>query len=663
VHPTGFSDTPTGFKESAERPLILCAEILRGVGAVVLAKDGGRFVNELDTRKAVTAAMDAKGEGNYVLALPPQAHEKVATHVHIYTGKGLLHRVQGAAGVAQFINSRRADGDGTATAESVAATFEETSGGGGVNRTQSTTLPVGGEYLVGMVQPVLHYTMGGLAIDKFGNLLDENENGIPGLYAAGEVVGGVHGINRLGGSSLLDCVTFGISTAKAAAERSKALQSVTDAAPAAAAKAAAPAAKAGAAAGGGEEGSAEFGQALLDKIPKAERKMVGLNGRFYDVSQFIDLHPGGEIAVDEGEDISERFKAAHGSDWGLLERAEIVPVDESGGTAVAAAGDGKAKKAKKAKAVTGGGYAAGEEGSAEFGQALLDKIPKAERKMVGLNGRFYDVSQFVELHPGGKIAVKNGEDLSARFKAAHGSDWALLERNEIVSVDETGDTAVDKEKEPEHHLANYGGKGGSWRELMGRHGWFVLHSFAAKFPDYPREADRKALMGMISAFGHLYPCKLCRKHLQQQLRDPELGPMAMNTRTELTVWICKLHNIVNKDIGKPLHSCNALELDMMYLKNCGECEVEKKGEAPTDASAKSGYHPTTGPWDLDLWMQDQTMLEASKTKADLFKMKRAADLVDSLTMLKVGGAIAPPPPPPLRPLAVPLAAALTGAVH
>ena len=71
------------------------------------------------------------------------------------------------------------------------------------------------------------------------------------------------------------------------------------------------------------------------------------------------------------------------------------------------------------------------------------------------------------------------------------------------------------------------------------------------------------------ALGQLYPCKLCRKHLQQQLRDPELGPVACKTRTDLTVWMCKLHNIVNKDIGKPLFSCNPLELDLMVrLRVC-----------------------------------------------------------------------------------------------
>ena len=56
VHPTGFSDTPTGFKDDGTNPnspLVLCAEILRGVGSVLLNSKGERFVNELETRKFV----------------------------------------------------------------------------------------------------------------------------------------------------------------------------------------------------------------------------------------------------------------------------------------------------------------------------------------------------------------------------------------------------------------------------------------------------------------------------------------------------------------------------------------------------------------------------------------------------------------------------------
>lgn len=62
---------------------------------------------------------------------------------------------------------------------------------------------------VAHMTPVLHYTMGGLEIDSEARVIDQSGKPIPGLFAAGEVAGGVHGANRLGGSSLLGCVVFG----------------------------------------------------------------------------------------------------------------------------------------------------------------------------------------------------------------------------------------------------------------------------------------------------------------------------------------------------------------------------------------------------------------------------------------------------------------------
>lgn len=57
--------------------------------------------------------------------------------------------------------------------------------------------------------PTVHHTMGGIQISLDGQALDVNGNIIPGLYAAGEVTGGIHGANRLGGNALLDIHVFG----------------------------------------------------------------------------------------------------------------------------------------------------------------------------------------------------------------------------------------------------------------------------------------------------------------------------------------------------------------------------------------------------------------------------------------------------------------------
>jgi predicted heme/steroid binding protein len=64
------------------------------------------------------------------------------------------------------------------------------------------------EYHVAIVTPIVHYCMGGLEVNADAQVMGP-KGPIPGLYATGEVCGGVHGANRLGGNSLLDCVVYG----------------------------------------------------------------------------------------------------------------------------------------------------------------------------------------------------------------------------------------------------------------------------------------------------------------------------------------------------------------------------------------------------------------------------------------------------------------------
>merc|ERR1712023_505968 len=71
-------------------------------------------------------------------------------------------------------------------------------------------------FYVAIITPVIHYCMGGLACSVDAEVLDKSGNVIKGLYVAGEAAGGIHGNNRLGGNSLLDCVVFGRVAGKAA---------------------------------------------------------------------------------------------------------------------------------------------------------------------------------------------------------------------------------------------------------------------------------------------------------------------------------------------------------------------------------------------------------------------------------------------------------------
>ncbi|KAJ2793967.1 hypothetical protein H4R20_006378, partial [Coemansia guatemalensis] len=74
------------------------------------------------------------------------------------------------------------------------------------------------QYFWAVVTPSVHYTMGGLRIDKHARVLrGTSQSPIPRLLAAGEITGGLHGANRLAGNSLLECVVFGREAGRAAA--------------------------------------------------------------------------------------------------------------------------------------------------------------------------------------------------------------------------------------------------------------------------------------------------------------------------------------------------------------------------------------------------------------------------------------------------------------
>ena len=60
-----------------------------------------------------------------------------------------------------------------------------------------------------LMAPSTHHTMGGIKVDTDRHVLDAEGNAIPGLYAAGEVTGGIHGGNRLGGNAIVDFTVFG----------------------------------------------------------------------------------------------------------------------------------------------------------------------------------------------------------------------------------------------------------------------------------------------------------------------------------------------------------------------------------------------------------------------------------------------------------------------
>ena len=85
-------------------------------------------------------------------------------------------------------------------------------------RTWENTIEEGPFYAVAFT-PVVHHTMGGLEINGSAEVLNAEGQVIEGLYAAGEVTGGIHGTNRVGGNAVPDALTFGKIAGETAAAK------------------------------------------------------------------------------------------------------------------------------------------------------------------------------------------------------------------------------------------------------------------------------------------------------------------------------------------------------------------------------------------------------------------------------------------------------------
>merc|ERR1712039_837377 len=234
VHPTGLvkPDDPDA------KIKFLAAEALRGVGGLVLDSNGKRFANELGRRDYVTGEM-WKNKPPFRLCLNKAASDEIIWHCKHYTGRGVMKFYESGAALAQDMGvpvsvleqtheehyqaAKKTEKDpdgGSWPAYPSGKSWDEPSGKTGsgkkfyhnvIDGSRVATEP----FYVAIITPTIHYCMGGLEVTADAEVVSKS-GVIPGLYAAGEIAGGVHGNNRLGGNSLLDCVVFGRVAGKAA---------------------------------------------------------------------------------------------------------------------------------------------------------------------------------------------------------------------------------------------------------------------------------------------------------------------------------------------------------------------------------------------------------------------------------------------------------------
>ncbi|MGX8795975.1 flavocytochrome c [Fusibacter sp. JL298sf-3] len=195
----------------------MITEAVRGNGAILVNREGQRFVNELETRANVSNAELAQTGASAFLVFDQSVRESLKA-IEKYHSKGFLLEAETPEALAELISVDPAALK--ATIDTYNGYVEAGEDADFARQDLKTTLAVGPYYAV-EVAPAVHHTMGGLEITTDAEVLNASGEVIKGLYAAGEVTGGIHGNNRLGGNALSDITTFGRIAGTKAAEAAK----------------------------------------------------------------------------------------------------------------------------------------------------------------------------------------------------------------------------------------------------------------------------------------------------------------------------------------------------------------------------------------------------------------------------------------------------------
>ncbi len=185
---------------------ILITESVRGDGAILVNQGGKRFIDELQTRDVVSAA-ELEQEGQYAYIIFDQKLRENLKATEKYVSNGLTVQADTVEELAELLEM-----DPAVLAETVETwnkavenKKDEEFGRDTGMENDLTTAP----YYAIKIAPGIHHTMGGVKINTRAEVVDKEGNAVPGLFAAGEVTGGVHGANRIGGNAVADIVVFG----------------------------------------------------------------------------------------------------------------------------------------------------------------------------------------------------------------------------------------------------------------------------------------------------------------------------------------------------------------------------------------------------------------------------------------------------------------------
>ncbi|KAI1949842.1 Osmotic growth protein [Ophidiomyces ophidiicola] len=373
VHPTGLVDP----KDPGSKWKFLAAEALRGEGGLLLNKDGQRFADELGHRDYVSGEMwkeKEKGKWPIRLILNSKASNILDFHTRHYSGRGLMKKMTGKE-LAQEI------GCGDSALKRTFDDYNQIADGKkkdpfGKKFFHNLPFSIDDTFHVAVMEPVLHFTMGGIEINDKAQVFNQDGKPFDGLFVCGELAGGVHGANRLGGSSLLGCVVYGRVA--------------------------------------GDSASEYLFQQLLSN-PSATAQT-----RLNQISLHIDPSQPGKISVEW---------TAPGDGKG--QASITAPKPDTSAAAPSAAPAAAPAEAEPAPAADISDFKVPEK---EFSMDEVSRHNKKDDLWIVVKGVVMDVSNWLDEHPGGPQALFShmGRDATEEFEMLHDDEVIPKYASEIV---------------------------------------------------------------------------------------------------------------------------------------------------------------------------------------------------------------------------------------